>query len=355
MAGFKNFNNSDAEVYRDGVTKKIPPTFLVVGDVLILNSGCKIAADLRVFQGSGLAVDNSSLTGEPLPIKLSTKCGAKGMDDPKEAKNIAFFSTLCKDGVGTGVIIRTGTNTFMGKIADLAQSAETTETTLQIELDQLIKFLAVVAILFGVIFFCLGFLITPDWLNNLINAIGLIVANVPEGLLGAITLALTITAEKMFSFNVLVKNLASVETLGALTCICSDKTGTLTQNKMTVKHFWYDMKFLNAEESMSEEIDTGIEKFKTEYYKKKGSPSLSFNLFQIIGICGSNAKFIYEVKEDYKPVRDERNRYMALNPGLEDKAIGDYVKNNILPKYRDEYRQFMELNIDEAETSNCNY
>lgn len=351
MAGFKSFADAPIEVIRGKETKDLMATSLVIGDVITIKSGGKIPADMRVFKcSSDLSVDNSSLTGEPEAIKLSTRCGTKGMEDPKESKNLAFFSTLCQKGTGTGIVIKTGSNTFMGRIADLAQSAEPTVTTLQIELDQLIKFLAVVAIAFGVIFFSFGFLITDKWLDNLINAIGLIVANIPEGLLGAITLALTITAEKMFDYNVLVKNLGSIETLGALTCICSDKTGTLTKNKMTVQHLWYDLKIKNARQGMGN-IKTGLEEIKCSSFEKNDP---SFELFQIIGICGSVARFKTLPPEDFKPLQDEKREYLKENPEIPKEKIGEYVDKVLKPKYQEEYKSYIEMNIDEAETSKLN-
>ena len=189
-----------------------------------------------------MKVDNSPLTGESIPVKIGTECGEKGKTDAMEALNIIFYSTLCKEGEGIGVVTEIGANTFMGKIADLASSSESAMTTLQIEIDKFIKLIAIISVSIGLIFFALGFAINYPIVTNFIFAIGIVVANVPEGLGYSVTTILAIVATKMYSRKVFIKNLQSVETLGSITCICSDKTGTLTQNKMSVVHLWYDLK-----------------------------------------------------------------------------------------------------------------
>jgi len=352
MEGFKDFAKSTVQVKRSGEAKMIDAYLVVVGDVIVLGSGNKVAADMRIFiSTSDLNVDNSSLTGETLPVKLSPNCGTKGLEDPKEAKNLAFFSTLCTGGGGSGVVIKTGGQTFIGRIADLAATAETQETTLQVEIEKLIYFLAIVAISFGVIFFCLGFILNIPPLVSLINAIGLIVANVPEGLLGAITLALTITSKKMFAYNVLVKNLSSIETLGALTCICSDKTGTLTQNKMTVQHIWYDKELFKSKDEqhpIQHDGENGIEELATQTFSVEHD---SFNILQLIGVCGSAAQFLTEVPLDFKPLNDEKIQFVNDNPLLSDEEVQKHLLNNIRPKYQKEYAEYISFNIDEAVTS----
>lgn len=152
---------------------------------------------------------------------------------------MAFFGTSCTEGTGVGIVIFTGDNTVIGKIANLAQSAKSSKTTLAIEIDRFIKIVSAVAIFLGVTFFIAGLIIGYEPIVNVIFAIGIIVANVPEGLLATVTVSLALTAKRMASKNVLVKNLESVETLGSTSCICSDKTGTLTKNIMTVSHLWF--------------------------------------------------------------------------------------------------------------------
>jgi len=353
MESFKDFAKSKVQVIRNSNISIIDAPLVVVGDVVVISSGNKIPADMRIFKGTAdLNVDNSSLTGESLPIRLSSNCGAKGIEDPKEAKNVAFFSTLCTSGSGSGIVFKTGGQTFIGRIADLASTAEAAVSTLKVELDQMILFLAVVAIAFGIIFFVLGFIIGIKPLTCLINAIGLIVANIPEGLLGAITLALTITSKKMMKHNVLVKNLNSIETLGSLTCICSDKTGTLTQNKMTVQHLWYDKNLCKVRENqlpIENDTDNGIEKVATDIYLNTDK---SFEFLQLIAVCGSAAQFIKEVPTDFKPVNDEKIKFVQENPFKTDEEVANYINNIIRPMYQNDYEMYIQINVDEANTSN---
>ena len=148
---------------------------------------------------------------------------------------MAFFGTLCKEGKGRGIVVSIGEKTVMGQIADLAASGGTQKTPLRIELDRFVLIITVIAITLGVLFFFLAlFVVHYSALQCIIFGIGILVANVPEGLLACITISLAITAKKLSEKEVLVKNLEAVETLGSTSCICSDKTGTLTQNKMTV-------------------------------------------------------------------------------------------------------------------------
>ena len=241
MDSFKSFSNTIVTVTRDSQQQNISAQEIVKGDVVHVKTGEKIPADFRVFVIEGdLQLDNSPLTGESIACSASLECGDKGKDNALEAKNLAFFSTNCKEGRGGGIVIRIGADTFMGKIANLASDAGSDETTLQREINRFIKLIACIAVGLGVFFFILGVIMGYNIITNFIFALGIVVANCPEGLLSTVTVSLAITAQKMLSNNIMVKNLQSVETLGAITCICSDKTGTLTKNKMTVVHVFYD-------------------------------------------------------------------------------------------------------------------
>lgn len=190
-----------------------------------------------------MKVNNASLTGESEDLIRSSEEHHKSVF---ESPNVAFFGTFCTNGQGVGIIFKTGDNTVIGQIANLAMTAEASETPLAIEIEKFIKFISVIAISWGLTFFILGFIYGYSFITNLVFMIGIIVANVPEGLLMTVTLTLALTAKKMAEKFVLVKNMESVETLGSTSCICSDKTGTLTQNKMTVSHLFYDLQMLDA-------------------------------------------------------------------------------------------------------------
>merc|ERR1712223_1783189 len=163
--------------------------------------------------------------------------------------NLAFFSTNAVEGTATGIVVNVGDNTVMGRIAGLASGLETGDTPIAKEIAHFIHLITGVAVFLGVTFFIIAFILGYNWLDAVIFLIGIIVANVPEGLLATVTVCLTLTAKRMASKNCLVKNLEAVETLGSTSTICSDKTGTLTQNRMTVAHMWFDNAIHEADTS----------------------------------------------------------------------------------------------------------
>ncbi len=214
-------------------------------------------------------------------------------------------------------MIKTGPNTYMGKIADLTQSAEGEATTLQHEMNLFIWKIAILAFIFGVVFFVLGFIVGYPVITNFIFAIGMVIANVPEGLMSTMTICLTIAAYQMYNKNVMVKNLQSVETLGAITCICSDKTGTLTQNKMTVVHLWYD-KQIKKTSTNQENIRIDREIVDMTLFSKDDP---SFFHMKFSGVCGSSTKFLEEIPEDFPDFLKKINEWKSKNPKATDKEI----------------------------------
>ncbi|NYT19182.1 MAG: HAD-IC family P-type ATPase, partial [Methanosarcinales archaeon] len=231
MASFRQLIPPLAKVLRDGEIKEILASELVVGDVIFIEEGDKVPADGRLIEENTLKVDNSSLTGEAEPQLRSLECTHP---DILECRNMVFSGTLVLTGNGKAVVYGTGKNTQMGKLATLTEQTTSVETPLRRELNNFIKIISVIAIFLGISFFTIGFVINDLFLLNLIFAIGIIVANVPEGLLPTVTLALSLASKRMAKRNALIKQLESVETLGSTTVICTDKTGTLTQNKMAI-------------------------------------------------------------------------------------------------------------------------
>jgi sodium/potassium-transporting ATPase subunit alpha len=231
MESFKNLVPQMAVVIREGEKKTLNSRELVVGDLVEVKGGDSVPADLRVIISHGLKVDNSSLTGESEPQSRSPEYTH---DNPLETKNIAFFSTNVLEGAGTGIVVNTGDRTVMGRIANLASGLEMGETPIAREIAHFIHIITAVAVFLGVTFFIIAFPLGYKWIEAVVFLIAIIVANVPEGLLATVTICLTLTAKRMASKNCLVKNLEAVETLGSTSVICSDKTGTLTQNRMTV-------------------------------------------------------------------------------------------------------------------------
>uniref|UniRef100_A0A8C9TQY8 Sodium/potassium-transporting ATPase subunit alpha n=1 Tax=Scleropages formosus TaxID=113540 RepID=A0A8C9TQY8_SCLFO len=244
MDSFKNLVPQQALVVRDGEKKSINAEEVVVGDLVEVKGGDRIPADLRIISAHGCKVDNSSLTGESEP---QTRSPDFSNDNPLETRNIAFFSTNCVEGTARGIVINTGDRTVMGRIATLASGLEVGRTPISIEIEHFIHIITGVAVFLGVTFFILSLILGYTWLEAVIFLIGIIVANVPEGLLATVTVCLTLTAKRMAKKNCLVKNLEAVETLGSTSTICSDKTGTLTQNRMTVAHMWFDNQIHEAD------------------------------------------------------------------------------------------------------------
>ncbi|XP_046693671.1 sodium/potassium-transporting ATPase subunit alpha-1-like isoform X1 [Silurus meridionalis] len=271
MDSFKNLVPHQALVVRDGEKKSINAEEVVLGDLVEIKGGDRIPADLRIIAAHGCKVDNSSLTGESEP---QTRTPDFSNENPLETRNIVFFSTNCLEGTAKGIVINTGDCTVMGRIAILASSLEGGKTPIAKEIEHFIHIITGVAVFLGVSFFILSIILGYGWLEAVIFLIGIIVANVPEGLLATVTVCLTLTAKRMAKKNCLVKNLEAVETLGSTSTICSDKTGTLTQNRMTVAHMWFD--------NQIHEADTTEDQSGTSF--DRSSPTWS-SLARVAGLC----------------------------------------------------------------------
>jgi len=256
MESFASLVPQYALCLRDGEKITIKAEELTLGDIVEVKFGDRIPADLRVLESKGFKVDNSSLTGESEPQSRGPEFTH---ENPLETKNLAFFSTNAVEGTAKGMVINIGDWTVMGRIAGLASGLDMGETPIAKEIAHFIHIITGVAVFLGVTFFIIAFILGYHWLDAVIFLIGIIVANVPEGLLATVTVCLTLTAKRMASKNCLVKNLEAVETLGSTSTICSDKTGTLTQNRMTVAHMWFDNQIVEAD-TTEEQTGTGFNK-----------------------------------------------------------------------------------------------
>ncbi|WP_281532175.1 cation-translocating P-type ATPase [Anaerocolumna aminovalerica] len=235
----RNMLPSYSRVIRDGEEQKILAQDLVIGDIILLEEGDKISADARLIETSDLQVNQSTLTGESNPVRKTRDAVLKDDLTKAEIPNLIFAGTSVSEGNGKAIVIEIGMRTEFGKIAGLTQNMEKVESPLQKELDRLTKQISVIAIGFGVFFFIAAlFLVKEPVASAFIFALGMIVAFIPEGLLPTVTLSLAMAVQRMSKRNALVKKLSSVEALGSTTVICTDKTGTLTQNEMTVNHLW---------------------------------------------------------------------------------------------------------------------
>ncbi len=235
----------NVKVIREGSIKEIPAREVVPGDVFLLNEGDKIPADARLVETTRLMVNNAPLTGES-ESKIRNHHPFEG--DFLESPNIVFAGTVVVSGSGKAVAFSTGMSTEFGKIAHLTSGLEVDLSPLQKEIIKVTRIVASIAITLGILFFAIGTLTGRTFWHNFIFAIGIIIANVPEGLLPTVTLSLAMGSQRMAKKKALIKTLTSVETLGSVTVICTDKTGTLTQNRMEVKKTWtFDSKIHSVE------------------------------------------------------------------------------------------------------------
>ena len=239
LEALKNILPSTAKVIRDNEKKEILSAQLVPGDLLVLEEGDNISADARLVEANQMKVDISTLTGESKPVRKFSHETRAGDHAFVEMGNLVFAGTSVVSGSGKAVLFATGRDTEFNQIASLTQEVNPEASPLQKELARVTRIIASVAILLGVILFAVNLWVVKLPLSvAFIFAIGLTVANVPEGLLPTVTLALAASVQKMVRKNALIKRLSSVETLGSTNIICTDKTGTLTKNEMTVRKIW---------------------------------------------------------------------------------------------------------------------
>ncbi|NOT04994.1 MAG: cation-translocating P-type ATPase [Anaerolineales bacterium] len=264
LAALKKLAAPDAQVLRDGARRSVPSYNLVPGDIVFLEAGNFIPADLRLLEAINLRVEEASLTGESLPVQKNAATVLEKNVPLGDRKNTAFMGTLVNYGRGRGVVTSTGMHTQLGLIATMLQNVETEETPLQRRLDQLGRSLSIGSLILVAVVFIVA-LINQTNIGELftsplgyfgefaeqitevfIIAISLAIAAVPEGLPAVVTISLALGMREMIQRHALIRKLSSVETLGSATVICSDKTGTLTQNEMTVTRLWADNQFVHV-------------------------------------------------------------------------------------------------------------
>ena len=238
MDALKKLTAPEATVIRDGEEATIAASELVPGDLVLLETGDRIPADIRLIQLANMEVDESLLTGESVPVKKNDSIIDKRELGIGDQRNMAFSGTVITRGRGRGIVTATGMATEMGQIAGLMQNVEEEDTPLQKRLDQLGKWLVVLCLLISAIVVGLGIHQGKPLFQMFLAGVSLAVAAIPEGLPAVVTIALAIGVQKMIRRNAIIRKLPAVETLGCATVICSDKTGTLTQNEMTVRQVW---------------------------------------------------------------------------------------------------------------------
>ena len=234
IAALKKLSVPNVRVLRDRTLKEISARDLVPGDIIQLEAGNVLPADVRLLEAVNLRIQEAALTGESEPVEKQINA-LTGEDLPLgDRRNMGYMGTIITQGRGLALVVATGMQTELGKIADLIQKSGSEETPLQKRLDQLGKNLAIVGVVIAILIAVLGLLRGDELRHMLLTAVSVAVAIVPEGLPAVVTITLALGAQRMLAKNSLIRKLPAVETLGSVTVICSDKTGTLTENRMTV-------------------------------------------------------------------------------------------------------------------------
>jgi P-type Ca2+ transporter type 2C len=257
MQALKQMTITQARVLRDGTSSWLSATELVPGDIVLLEAGNAVPADLRIMESVNLKIEEAALTGESNAIDKTTN-KIEEMDIPLgDKKNMAFKGTFVTYGRGTGVVIATGMQTELGRIAKMLQEDETL-TPLQQRMSSFAKKLSVLVLFLCIVFFVTGWLRGEDLVKMVLTSISLAVAAIPEALPAVITISLALAAKRMIRFNSLIRKLPAVETLGSVTYICTDKTGTLTKNQMHVENVYVNQQFLKAAEIAANKEEENI-------------------------------------------------------------------------------------------------
>ena len=263
LEALQKLSSHVAKVIRNGKVEVVASRELVPGDVVVLDTGDYVPADLRIIESANLKSQESSLTGESVPVDKN----AEIIQDEKvgigDRTNMLFSSSLITYGRGKGIVVETGMNTEVGKIATIINDTEGTATPLQIKLNKLGKTLGIAALAICVVIFIIGIAYGKDVIDMFMTAVSLAVAAIPEGLAAVSTIVLAIGVQRMVKKNAIVKKLPAVETLGSATVICSDKTGTLTQNKMTVQKVFvngnvFDVASGSAKENQNRDLSDTV-------------------------------------------------------------------------------------------------
>ncbi len=233
LSALRKLLPQQVNVIRDGAITLLPAEDIVVGDIILLEAGNNVPADCRLIEGFGVRVNNATVTGESISRALNVAPSTE--PELLHSRNILLAGTSVVSGEGRAVVFATGALTEFGRIARLSQSHDAVPSPLRRQLAYLSRLIALLAICIGLAFFVVGALIAVPFWEDFIFSIGIIIAMVPEGLLPTLTLSLVLAAQRMAKRNVLIRHLTSVETLGSATVICTDKTGTLTENRMRVR------------------------------------------------------------------------------------------------------------------------
>lgn len=326
LRALKELSAPSAKVIRAGTHQTVPASSLVPGDVVIMESGDRVPADLRFITCNQIAIDESALTGESVVVVKSSAVIAEESPPLGDRKNCGYLGTMITRGTATGIVTMTGMNTEMGKIADLIQQTEEADTPLQHRLEQLGKILIIVSIILTVVVVVAGILHGQPLYDMFLAGVSLAVAAIPEGLPAIVTIALALGVQRMIKRRAIVRKLPSVETLGCASVICSDKTGTLTQNKMTVTKIWVAGREVEVTGEGYEPV--GGLKEAGQWIEVKGDAPLR-RLTQIATLC-NNADLVQEQAAEDAKKRKSSKADATASGALEWKVKGDPTEGALL-------------------------
>lgn len=309
LDALKELSAPQMTVKRDGEWVKIPSAEVVPGDVVRIESGDRIGADIRLLHTNELRVDEASLTGESVPVHKKSQSLSSEELEIGDQENMLFMGTMITQGNGQGIVVGTGMKTEMGKIAHLLQTTETLVTPLQLRLEQLGKMLIAVALLLTALVVVIGLLQGHELNTMFLSGVSLAVAAIPEGLPAIVTVALALGVQRMIKRKGIVRKLPAVETLGCASVICSDKTGTLTQNKMTVTKLWSGGRYWDVTGTGYEPSGEFLENGKSVL------PEQNRELAQLLsfGLLASHAEIV-ERKEEKRFKKSQTNYVLDGDP-----------------------------------------
>ncbi len=341
------------KVMREGQIQMLDVEEITIGDIIYLETGNSVPADARLIESNHLFVDNSMLSGETIPLNRSEKASELGDCAISEMPNLVYAGTMISQGSGKAIVYAIGDETQIGQVTQIAQSIEVGTGTLDHEIHKIVKTISILATVMGlIIFIAARFILKLEWQAGFVFALGILVANIPEGLLPTVNLSLAVGSQRMAKKNALIKKLSSVETLSSATVICTDKTGTLTQNQLMVRKIFTPDGLVEITGDGYQK--TGEFKISSEYAKKGVEKFLAaailcsetdivdssehHNQWQVLGsptegsLLVAAAKYGYEVKVirqrfsllKMNPFTSERKRMSAL---VENKTDQSYDKN----------------------------
>lgn len=330
IEALQKMSSPNAKVIRDGHEKQIPSNMIVPGDLIRLETGDIVPADLRLVSSTNLKIDESSLTGESVPVEKDYSVHYDDVMEIGDRENLAYSSTIVSYGRGMGVVVETGHGTEIGKIATRIQSVEEEQTPLQRKLNVLSKQLGMIVLVVCMMVLVLGVIYKHEIYEMFMMAISLAVAAIPEGLAAIVTIVLSLGMGRMAERNAIVKKLLAVETLGTTTVICSDKTGTLTQNEMTVTKIFVDRQTLNVSGTGYDPVGEITEG--DRIISEEQVPSL-FTLMSIAALA-NDAK-LENIGNSYKMIGDPTEGALISLAGkkdlVKDKLEADYPRIKEIP------------------------